>query len=105
MYANRVMEVQQATFTLLVFTTTGGMAEECRRYQSESQNSLLTRKGKSTLKPYRGSGQRCPSQSSDQPFYALEDLKDTDFALSRKRIGSDQINASFSFLFFGDICK
>ena len=29
MYANRVMEVEQATFTPLVFTTTGGMAEEC----------------------------------------------------------------------------
>ena len=34
MYANRVMEVEQATFTPLVFTTAGGMAEECRRYQS-----------------------------------------------------------------------
>ena len=44
MYANRVMEVEQATFTPLVFTTAGGMAEECRRYQLESQSSLLTRK-------------------------------------------------------------
>ena len=27
-YASRVMEVEQGTFTPLVFTTTGGMAEE-----------------------------------------------------------------------------
>ena len=34
MYANRVTEVEQATFTPLVFPTTEGMAEECTRYQS-----------------------------------------------------------------------
>ena len=32
MYASRVMEVEQATFTPLVFTTTGGMAPECQVY-------------------------------------------------------------------------
>ena len=29
-YAKRVMEIEQGTFTPLVFSTTGGMAEECR---------------------------------------------------------------------------
>ena len=71
MYADRVMEVEQATFTPLVFTTTGGMAEECKI--PDSQNSLLTRKGKTTPQPYRGSGQRFPSQSGDQPSYTLKD--------------------------------
>ena len=32
MYTSRVMEVEQATFTPLVFTTTGGMAPECQVY-------------------------------------------------------------------------
>ena len=32
MYASRVMEVEQATFTPLVFTTTGGMVPECQAY-------------------------------------------------------------------------
>ena len=29
-YASRVLEVEQATFTPLVFSTTGGMAVECK---------------------------------------------------------------------------
>ena len=33
-YASRVLEVEQATFTPLVFSTTGGMAAECKRYHS-----------------------------------------------------------------------
>ena len=45
MYANRVMEVEQATFTPLVFTTTGGMAEECRRYHSRLAELLADKKG------------------------------------------------------------
>ena len=33
-YAERVMEIEQGTFTPLVFTTTGGMADECVKYHS-----------------------------------------------------------------------
>ena len=33
-YASRVLEVEQATFTPLVFSTTGGMAVERKRYHS-----------------------------------------------------------------------
>ena len=33
-YAERVMEIEQGTFTPLVFTTIGGMADECVRYHS-----------------------------------------------------------------------
>jgi len=40
------MEVEQATFTPLVFTTTGGMAEECRRYHSRLAKLLAEKKGK-----------------------------------------------------------
>ena len=31
-YATRVLEIEKGTFTLLVFTTTGGMEEGCLRY-------------------------------------------------------------------------
>ena len=31
-YSSRVMEIEHGTFTPLVLTTTGGMADECRRY-------------------------------------------------------------------------
>ena len=33
-YAKRVIEIEQGTFTPLVFSTTGGMTEECRQYHS-----------------------------------------------------------------------
>ena len=33
-YAERVMEIEQGTFTPLVFTTTGGMVDECVKYHS-----------------------------------------------------------------------
>ena len=33
-YAERVMEIERGTFTLLVCTTTGGMADECVKYRS-----------------------------------------------------------------------
>ena len=45
MYANRVMEVEQATFTPSVFTITGGMANECRRYHSRLAELLADKKG------------------------------------------------------------
>ena len=33
-YAEIVMEIEQGTFTPLVYTATGGMADECVRYHS-----------------------------------------------------------------------
>ena len=46
-YASRVLEVEQATFTPLVFSTTGGMAAECKRYHSRLAELLATKKGES----------------------------------------------------------
>ena len=34
LYSSRVLEVERGTFTLLVFTTTGGMSNECQRCHS-----------------------------------------------------------------------
>ena len=38
-------EKQQGTFTPLVFTTTGGMAEECKRYHKRLAELLAIKKG------------------------------------------------------------
>ena len=39
--------MEQATFTPLVFSTTGGMAAECKRYHSRLAELLATKKGES----------------------------------------------------------
>jgi len=39
------MEIEQGTFTPLVFSTTGGMAEECRRYHSRLAELFSIKKG------------------------------------------------------------
>ena len=44
-YAKRVLEIEQGTFTPLVFSTTGGMAEGCRRYHSRLAELLAIKKG------------------------------------------------------------
>ena len=46
-YAERVMEIEQVTFTPLVFTTTGGMADECVRYHSRLAELIANKKGES----------------------------------------------------------
>ena len=43
-YASRVMAVEQGTFTSVVFTTTGGMAEECKRYHNRLAKLLAIKK-------------------------------------------------------------
>ena len=43
-YAERVMEIEQGTFTLLVCTTTGGMADECVKYRSRLAELIANKK-------------------------------------------------------------
>ena len=45
MHASRVLEVEQGFLTPLVFTTTGGMADECNRYLSRLAELLSAKKG------------------------------------------------------------
>ena len=45
LYANRVLEVEHGTFTPLVFTTTGGMADECKRFHSRLVELISIKKG------------------------------------------------------------
>ena len=42
-----MLELEQATFTPLDFSTTGGMAGECERYHSRLAELVATKKGKS----------------------------------------------------------
>ena len=46
-YAERVMEIEQGTFTPLVFTTTGGMVDECVKYHSRLVELIANKKGES----------------------------------------------------------
>ena len=45
MNANRVLEVEQGSCRPLVFPTTGGMTDECKRYHSRLAKLLSTKKG------------------------------------------------------------
>ena len=41
------MEIEQGTFTPLVFTTTGGKADECVKYHSRLAELIANKKGES----------------------------------------------------------
>ena len=43
-YAKRVMEIEQGTFPPLVFTTTGGMGDECVKYHSRLAELIVNKK-------------------------------------------------------------
>ena len=47
LYSSRVLEVERGTFTPLVFTTTGGMSDECQRYHSRLAELLAVKKQES----------------------------------------------------------
>ena len=44
-YAERVIELEHRTFTLLVFTTTGGVSKECKTYHSWLTELIANKKG------------------------------------------------------------
>ena len=46
-YAERVMEIEQGTFTPLVFTTTGGMVDECVKCHNRLAVLIPNKKGQS----------------------------------------------------------
>ena len=50
MYERRVLVVEQASFTPLVFTTTGGMGRECLRYHSRLAELISIKKGEDYAK-------------------------------------------------------
>ena len=46
-YSSRVLEIERGTFTPLVFTTTGGMSDECQHYHSSLAELLAVKKHES----------------------------------------------------------
>ena len=46
-YVSRVLEVEQATVTPLVFNTTGGMAVKCKPYHTRLAELVVMKKGES----------------------------------------------------------
>ena len=44
MYNQRVTNIEQGTFTPLVFAITGGMGEECKKYHSQLAEDCLSLK-------------------------------------------------------------
>ena len=46
-YAEKVMEIEQGTFTPQVFTTTGGMADKCVKHHSRLAKLNANKKGES----------------------------------------------------------
>ena len=46
-YAKKVMEIERGTFTPLVFTTTGGMVDECVKYQNRLAELIVNNQGES----------------------------------------------------------
>ena len=49
-YASRVVDIEQGTFTPLVFTTTGGMGKECRMFHSRLAELIAIKKGEDYAK-------------------------------------------------------
>ena len=67
-YASRILEVEQATFMQLVFSTTGGIAVECKGYHSRLAELVATKKGESYVCDYyvmdQGKGVLCVAEIS-----------------------------------------
>ena len=51
-----VLEVERSTFTPLVFSTTGGMSNECQRYHSRLAELLAVKKQESYASTSHGLG-------------------------------------------------
>ena len=98
-YAERVMEIEQGTFTPLVFTTVGGMADECVRYHSRLAELIENKNRESyssaiswirakvsfshntlcdtmleRLKSQKTTARLCWHRSTDRKYYSLQEL-------------------------------
>ena len=69
-YNSRVTEIEQGTFTPLVFTTAGGMADECLRYYARLAELLSAKIKRAMPQQFHGSGRKCPLQFCGTRSYA-----------------------------------
>ena len=73
LYTQRVMDVEQGTFTPLVFTRTGGMGEECKRYHNRLAELVAAKKKERTMPtPSLEYDLKSPLPSLGQLYSALE---------------------------------
>ena len=49
-YSSRVLDIEHGTFTSLIFTTTGGMGQECFNYHSRQAELIASKKGEDYTK-------------------------------------------------------
>ena len=85
---SRVTEIEQGTFTPLVFTTTGGMADECLRYHSRLAKLLSAKKARELRYNNNFMGQ-CKSdlRGSRTPRRRNLDVKDRDLEIEKGQAG------------------
>ena len=87
-YSSRVLDIEHGTFTPLVFTTTGGMGQECLRYHSRLAELIALKKGEQYVKTIswiRANNKICPDllernpeQQEESPF----DVKNVGFDIA-----------------------
>ena len=68
----RVIDVEEGTFTQLVFTTTGGVGEECKRYHNRLAELVAAKKQKTMPPPSPGYVLKSPLPSLGQLYSVLE---------------------------------
>ena len=56
-YNSRATEIEQGTFTPLVFTTKGGIADECLRYHSRLAELLSAKNARELRHNFMGQGE------------------------------------------------
>ena len=67
-YATRVLEIEKGTFTPLVFSTTGGMVEECQRFYRRLAELLASKKERITPPQFLGYDAKFPSLSLEHSY-------------------------------------
>ena len=105
MYAQRVMEIEHGTFTPLVFTTTGGVSEECKRYHNRLAELIAAKKGEdysTTMSWIRAkvsfailrSALLC-LRGTRAPRRITTNLQETDFELRSRQFSSQNLGLDF----------
>jgi len=98
MYASRFVEVEHGTFTSLVFSTTGGMADKCKRFHSRLAELIALKKGEEystttildpdlSVPPFLISALLCLRGARAPRRVRTMDVVDGDFDIDRQHAG------------------
>ena len=92
-YASRILEVEQGSFTPLVFSTRGGMREECARYHARLAELLASKKGETystTVSWIRAKVSFALLRGSGGNRKIATNIHETDFEIERGLAGLSQ---------------